>query len=124
MELLDECEPGPRFRVGERSAGWSLLVRLKNGQHSGIKLGAWPGMGIWDARSAARDVRSRVDQGVDPNEEKRIATRVATLEARSRTTINELLDLYETSVIFSGQRQGGATRRRLMASKACCLPWR
>jgi integrase len=116
LELLDEREPGLRFRVGERSAGWSLLVRLKNGQRSRIKLGAWPGMGISEARVAARDVRSKIEQGMDPNEEKRIATRNAALEARNRTTLKDLLDLYETSVL-SGQRQGADTRRALDGKK-------
>lgn len=116
IELLDDREPGLRFRAGERSAGWSLLVRLKNGQRSRIKLGAWPGMGISDARSAARDARARIDQGGDPNEEKRTAARAAALEARNRKTLRDVLDLYEQHVL-SQHRRGAATRRALDGKK-------
>lgn len=31
-----------------------MLVRLRNGKRSRIKLGAWPAMGIANARRAAR----------------------------------------------------------------------
>jgi integrase len=116
LELLDDREPGLRFRAGERSAGWSLLVRLKNGQRSRIKLGAWPGMGISDARSAARDARAKIDQGGDPNEEKRVATREAAHQARNRTTLRDVLDLYE-QLVLSQHRRGTATRRALDGKK-------
>lgn len=116
LELLDDREPGLRFRAGERSAGWSLLVRLKNGQRSRIKLGAWPGMGISDARTAAREKRLEIDKGNDPNEEKRTAVRAAALEARNRTTLTAVLDDYE-ALVLAQHRRGAATRRALDGQK-------
>jgi integrase len=116
VELRDDREPGLRFRAGERSAGWSLLVRLQNGQRSRIKLGAWPGMGIADARGAARDVRARIDKGCDPNAEKREAARRAAIEARTRTTVTQALDLYEQFVL-SQHRRGRRTRSALDGKK-------
>ncbi|WP_449472688.1 tyrosine-type recombinase/integrase [Sphingobium chungangianum] len=116
LELLDDREPGLRFRAGERSAGWSLLVRLKNGQRSRIKLGPWPGMGISDARNAAREKRLEIGKGNDPNEEKRAAVRAAALEARNRTTLTAVLDDYET-LVLSQHRRGAATRRALDGKK-------
>ncbi len=112
VELLDDREPGLRFRAGQRSAGWSLMVRLRNGQRSRIKLGAWPGMGIADARNAARDLRAQIDRGIDPNEEKRISARQAAIDARNRTTLKQVLDIYDTSVL-SQHRRGAQTRRAL-----------
>ena len=54
LELVDEREAGLRIRAGERSATWLLCIRLRNGKRSRIKLGAWPGMGISEARHAAQ----------------------------------------------------------------------
>lgn len=116
IELHDEREPGLRFRAGERSAGWSLLVRLRNGQRSRVKLGAWPRMSIADARNAVRDVRAKIDQGSNPNEEKREAARRAAIEARSRISVKDVLDLYG-SLVLSQHRCGAATRRALDGRK-------
>lgn len=116
IELLDEQEPGLRFRAGERSAGWSLLARLHNGKRSRIKLGAWPKMGIADARRAARTMRVRIDGGVDPNVQKREAARAAAAEARNRKTLGEVLDLYDGLVLVQ-HRRGEGTRRALDGRK-------
>ena len=112
VELRDEREPGLRFRAGERSAGWSLLVRLKDGQRTRIKLGTWPKMGISDARIAARNARGEIAIGRDPNEEKREATRQAAIDARNRITLGEVLTRYDKEVL-SHHRSGGNTRRSL-----------
>lgn len=116
VELLDEQEPGLRFRAGERSAGWSLLARLHNGKRSRIKLGAWPKMGIADARRAARTMRVKIDGGVDPNAAKREAARAAAAEARNRKTLGEVLDLYDGLVLLQ-HRRGEGTRRALDGRK-------
>lgn len=116
IELLDEQEPGLRFRAGERSAGWSLLARLHNGKRSRIKLGAWPKMGISDARRAARAMRVRIDGGADPNTEKREAARAAAAEARHRRTLGEVLDIYDGHVLVH-HRRGEGTRRALDGRK-------
>jgi len=82
IELRDEKEAGLVFRAGERSSTWSLAVRLQDGQRSRIKLGTWPGMGIAEARAAARVARTQIDQGSNPDERKReiISGRVASPE--------------------------------------------
>lgn len=116
IELLDEQEPGLRFRAGERSAVWSLLARLHNGKRSRIKLGAWPKMGIADARRAARTMRVKIDGGVDPNVDKREAARAAAAEARNRKTLGEVLDLYDGLVLVQ-HRRGEGTRRALDGRK-------
>lgn len=116
LELRDNREPGLRFRAGERSAGWSLLVRLRNGQRSRIKLGTWPAMGIAEARNAARSTRLDIEQGGDPNERKRVTRRTAAAEAMKRMTLGEVLDEYSISVL-SQLRTGDATRRALDGDK-------
>jgi integrase len=123
IEIPDEREPGLRFRAGERSAGWSLLVRLKNGQRSRVKLGVWPGMGIAEARAAARDARALIARGGDPNAEKREATRQAVIEARNRTTLAEVLDDY-SRMVLSQHRSGNGTRRALDGRKGLLTPLR
>src|SRR3546814_11866664 len=35
-----------RFRAGERSANWSLMVGLHTGERSRITLGSWPALSI------------------------------------------------------------------------------
>lgn len=112
IELIDDREPGLRIRAGERSATWSLSLRLKNGQRTRVTLGAWPGLGIADARKAAQDARRLVDEGIDPNEQKRAAVRAAEIAKRNQSTLRDTLDHYETSKL-SHLRRGAATRRAL-----------
>ncbi len=121
IELPDDREPGLRFRAGERSSGWSLLVRLRDGQRSRIKLGTWPGMGIADARGAARDARARIVQGANPNAEKREAVRKAAAEARNRSTLTDALDLYDR-LVLSQHRRGAQTRRALDGRSGLLTP--
>ncbi len=116
LELRDDREPGLRIRAGQRSASWSYWARLKNGQPTRIKLGSWPGMGIAEARTAAQEARAKIVQGHDLNEEKRVATREAALEVRTRTTLKDVLDLYE-ELILAQHRRGAQTRRALDGKK-------
>lgn len=116
LELIDDREPGLRIRAGERSVSWSLSVRLKNGQRTRITLGAWPGMGIADARKAAQDARRKIDEGGDPNAEKREAARRAEQAAKSRRTLADVLDQYEREKL-ANLRRGDAVRRALDGKK-------
>lgn len=116
LELLDEREPGLRIRAGQRTTGWSLLIRLKNGQRTRVKLGSWPAMGIAEARVAAREARAEIEKGHDLNEQKRVAAREAALEVRNRTTLTDVLDLYE-ELILAQHRRGSQTRRALDGKK-------
>lgn len=116
LELIDDREPGLRIRAGERSVSWSLSVRLKNGQRTRITLGAWPGMGIADARKAAQDVRRKIDEGSDPNADKRAAAREAERAAKNRRSLADVLDQYEREKL-ANLRRGAAVRRALDGKK-------
>lgn len=112
VELRDLREPGLRFRAGERSAKWSLMVRLHTGERSRIGLGSWPGLSINEARAAAREARRKVEEGRNPNEERRNVAREAQIRARSRKTLIQMLDQYEREVL-DHHRRGDQTRRAL-----------
>ncbi len=112
VELRDDKEAGLLIRAGERSTTWSLAVRLQDGQRNRIKLGTWPGMGIAEARAAARVARTQIDQGSNPNERKRVARRTAAIAALNRKTLGEVIDDYNTAVL-SQHRRGEQTRRAL-----------
>jgi integrase len=112
FELADDREAGLRIRVGERSATWLLCTRLRNGKRSRIKLGAWPAMGISEARNAAQAKRQEVVAGVDPNETKRVVAKAARLAAKTRRKLSDVLDDYEKRKL-SQLRTTGQTRRAL-----------
>lgn len=112
IELRDGKEAGLLFRAGERSSNWSLAVRLQDGQRSRIKLGTWPGMGIAEARAAARVARTQIDQGSNPNERKRVARRTAAIAALNRKTLSEVIEDYNSAVL-SHHRRGAQTKRAL-----------
>ena len=112
LELVDERESGLRIRAGERSATWLLCIRLRNGKRSRIKLGAWPGMGISEARHAAQAKKLDVVGGGDPNEDKRKASEEAAIAAKGRRSLTDVLDEYE-QLKLSQLRSGAETRRAL-----------
>jgi integrase len=112
IELVDEREAGLRIRAGERSATWLLCTRLRNGKRSRIKLGAWPAMGISEARHAAQAKRLEVVGGADPNEAKRQVARDAVLAAKTQRKLRDVLDDYEKRKL-SQLRTSAQTRRSL-----------
>lgn len=121
VELRDEREQGLRLRAGARGAGWSLMTTLHDGQRSRIKLGAWPAMGIADARNAARAMRLQIHRGQNPNEEKRVARRKAAIALLCRTTLGELIEDYHSAVL-SQHRRGEQTRRALDGKRGLLRP--
>lgn len=116
LELGDLWEPGLRLRAGERPAKWSLVIRLHSGERSHIGLRSWPGLGISEARAAAREARRKVEEGRNPNEEKRNHARELQVRARTRKTLIQVLDEYERSVL-AHHRRGAQTRRALDGEK-------
>ncbi|MEQ6335323.1 site-specific integrase [Sphingobium sp. AR-3-1] len=112
IELRDDKEAGLLIRAGERGASWSLAVRLQDGQRTRIKLGTWPGMGIAEARAAARVARTQIDQGSNPNERKRVARRTAAIASLNRKTLSEVIEDYDKAVL-SQHRRGAQTKRAL-----------
>ena len=106
VELADDGEAGLRFRAGERVAKWSVLVRTPAGGRTRIPLGAWPGLGIADARKAAQDAKRKVEKGENPNEARRAA--------RDYATLGELIGAYDKARLIQ-LRTGPATKRALEA---------
>ncbi|MFM5953304.1 MAG: tyrosine-type recombinase/integrase [Novosphingobium sp.] len=112
FELADNRVAGLRIRAGERSATWLLCTRLRNGKRTRIKLGAWPAMGLSDARDAARAKHIEVVEGADPNEAKRETKREAERVARTQRKLSDVLDDYER-VKLSQLRCGDNVRRAI-----------
>lgn len=112
LELCDPQEPGLRIRAGKRSANWVLNCRLSNGKRTRIKLGAWPALGISDARIAAQKQRHAIIDGADPNAKKRKAAEKAKTELASQIALGKALDLYEQDHLVH-LRRGAQTRRAL-----------
>ena len=120
IELRDDKEAGLVFRAGERSSTWSLAVRLQDGQRSRIKLGTWPGMGIAEARAAARVARTQIDQGSNPDERKReiISGRVASPETSGASNWSAITIVAAKPVRPRSGRLG-ATPCRAGVRRAC-----
>lgn len=112
FELSDIREPGLRIRAGQRATTWMLCSRLHNGKRTRIKLGSWPAMGIAAARQEARKKRVEILDGIDPNEERKIAAEQTKREAEASRTLSEILDLYELQHLRT-LRRGVETRRAI-----------
>lgn len=121
-ELLDDREPGLRIRAGERSATWSLAAKLKSGKSTRVKLGTWPGMGIAEARDAARSARRQIESGQDPNEEKRIAVKEERRRSMNKILLCAALDTYQAEVL-QHRRTGNGIRRALDGDKGLLRKW-
>lgn len=115
LELVDDRVPGLRVRAGKRAVTWSLLVRLRNGKRSRVKLGDWPMMSIAEAREAARLHRELVSDGVDPNEVKQAEIETVRREYENRLTVKVALDKYEAIKLV--QLRHGPERRRSLDGK-------
>ena len=79
-DLRDGLIPGLSLRVGERAKSWSLLYRV-NGRQRRLKLGAWPAVGLSDARKLAKAVLLKVAEGQDPAAERAASPKIDTFEA-------------------------------------------
>lgn len=121
-ELLDDREPGLRIRAGERSATWSLAAKLKSGKSTRVKLGTWPGMGISEARDAARSARRQIESGQDPNEEKRAAVKEERRRRMNKILLCTALDTYQADVL-KHRRTGNGIRRALDGDKGLLRKW-
>ena len=94
-DLADPGQPGLRLRIAAGGTClWTLVCRDSSGQVRRFSLGAYPGIGLAQARRDARGLREDVRKGRDPTAEKR--ARKAKAEARKNAdTLVGLLDLYE-----------------------------
>jgi integrase len=104
IELADEREFGLRLRVGARGAKWSVMSRLPTGERIRVPLGAWPGLGISEARHQAQTAKRSIERGENLN-----ATRHA---ARDHMKVSELIETYY-QLKLSHLRKGGDAKRSL-----------
>jgi integrase len=99
-ELSDAGEKradGLRLRVTPAgSASWVLGCRDREGRIRRFPLGSWPGVGLSEARDAARTLRERVRAaGADPIAERRRERAIGQDARAGIGTLASLLDLYE-----------------------------
>lgn len=114
--LKDPGEEGVYLRIGERGGKWIVQLRTRGGLKTRVTLGSWPALGIAAAREAARDAKRQAALDINPNEARRAAERAAELERRSRRTLADVLDQYETDKL-ANLRRGAAVRRALDGKK-------
>ncbi|MBE7181008.1 MAG: tyrosine-type recombinase/integrase [Terriglobus roseus] len=112
-DLSDSQLPGLRLRVAATGrAGWVLACRDQHGRMRRFPVGAWPHMGIKDAREAARALRVEVRKGIDPIADRR-QTRALGRDAKEGVgTLSALLDLYAAK-IGKGLKSWPPSRRRV-----------
>lgn len=93
-ELADTAQPGLRLRLAPSGRGtWVLGCRDRTGAARRFTLGAWPALGIAEAREAARALRAKVRGGADPLKERRAAAEAARAQkARDRLTLGTLVE--------------------------------
>ena len=67
-ERFDAGAPGLVLRITDKGVkSWSVYYRL-GGKHQRLTIGAWPGIGVAEARDQAREIKSQAKAGVDPKE--------------------------------------------------------
>jgi integrase len=96
-DLADSGQPGLRLRLTPAgSATWALACRDRKGRMRRFSLGAYPALGLSDARTSARVMHHKVrHEGADPTAARR-AERTRAAEAKDGAgTLAALLDLYE-----------------------------
>ena len=81
-ERFDAGAPGLCLRVTDKGIkSWSVYYRL-NGKHQRMTLGAWPAIGVAEARERAREIKDQAKLGVDPKAVKQTEEQTAQEEAR------------------------------------------
>lgn len=93
VEVVDVTTPGLRLRGTPAGAGsWVLACRDSLGAMRRFTLGAWPDMGIGDARKAAQAMRVDVRRGADPIAARRTArVEAQAMAERDRLTLEVLV---------------------------------
>ncbi len=96
-DLADARQPGLRLRVTPAgTATWVLACRDRAGRMRRFTLGRYPGLGIGQARAAARETYHLVRNfGADPVAERRQERAKAAAAKDGNGTLAALLDLYE-----------------------------
>jgi integrase len=109
LDVRDGKVRGLVLRVSpDGGKAWSVLYRRKiDGRRRRATLGAYPAVGLADARSAALDVLARVSKGGDPAGEKNRAT------AGQPVTFGDLCTRYLESYAEQHKRSGHQDRQML-----------
>jgi integrase len=94
-DLADAAFPGLRLRLTPAgAASWALACRDPHGRMRRFQLGAFPAMGLSEARDKARSLRVRVREGEDPVAERRRARAIGRDARDGIGTLAALLELY------------------------------
>lgn len=121
IELADAGQMGLRLRVSPPGGkNWYLACRDTSGRYRMFLLGAFPALGISDARDAARRMREKIRQGDDPNADKRRARALGV--AGEVATLDALLNAYTESGISPKSWVDSESRVRLVFSKLLQQP--
>lgn len=95
--LKDAEKPGLRLRITHAGKHWSFEARIK-GALLKRSLGAWPAIGLSDAREEAHRLRGMAERGIDPRDAEReqAATKAAAKAAATAKalTVGEVWPLY------------------------------
>lgn len=95
--LKDAEKPGLRLRITHAGKHWSFEARIK-GKLLKRSLGAWPAIGLSEAREEAHRLRGMAERGIDPRDAEReqaAAKAAANTAATAKTlTVGELWPLY------------------------------
>jgi integrase len=114
-EYWDAIVPGLILRVGARRRTWQYRVRV-GGRYDRRPLGHFPGVGLTEARDAARSLVDRLDSGAPPAPPPQHPRSAAAL------TLGGLIDRYEK------MRQRERTRVKTLPAamtvlRRCLKPW-
>lgn len=109
IELTDSEQRGLKFRLTSRGvATWSLQLNVK-GRKRRYTIGEYPAIGLSEARKRAAKLRTEVNDGRDPIEEKRAARG----DAETAFTVRSILDSYEQLHLKPNLRTAPERRRQL-----------
>ena len=94
-DLSDAALPGLRLRVTPNGvATWALACRDADGRMRRFQIGAYPAIGVSEARELARGLRVKIRGGADPIAEGRRRRAITRAAAEGVGTLRHLLDLY------------------------------
>jgi integrase len=113
VEHADSACPGLRLRLSHGgTATWVLGCRDASGKMRRFKLGAYPAIGLAEARDLARQRREEVRRGADPIRDARRVRQVATTSVPKPASLAVLLDGYAKDV-GARRRSWPEARRRI-----------
>ncbi|PWE17123.1 hypothetical protein DDZ18_10515 [Marinicauda salina] len=104
-EFRSDVVPGLILRVGETGhKSWSFSYRRPGtGKRTKVSLGRYPELGLKDAEKRARELRTKVDQGIDPKAHE--------LADHTVRTVRDLADRYLEQHAMPNKRSWRADQR-------------